>query len=107
DCDNAAMMVVGWTRCTGAEAWRFCPEDFRMASTYGVPDGSSLADWPLSYEDLEPDYDRAEWELGVSGDPAGNVHAGPRRRGYPMPPLPPNGTAAPLRQGAGTLGLAT
>jgi choline dehydrogenase-like flavoprotein len=102
-----AIMVGGGTRVYGAQAWRFCPEDFRMASTYGVPDGSSLADWPISYEDLEPDYDRAEWDLGVSGDPAGNVHAGPRRRGYPMPPVAPNGTAAPLRAGAAHLGLGT
>jgi choline dehydrogenase-like flavoprotein len=104
---NTAMTVGGGTRVFGAQAWRFCPEDFRMASTYGVPEGSSLADWPISYEDLEPDYDRAEWELGVSGDPAGNAYAGPRRRGYPMPPLPPNGTAAPLREGAEALGLRT
>ena len=104
---NNAMMVGGGTRVYGAQAWRFCPEDFRMASTYGVPDGSSLADWPISYEDLEPDYDRAEWELGVSGDPAGNAYAGPRRRGYPMPPLAPNGTAAPLPRGAARLGLGT
>jgi choline dehydrogenase-like flavoprotein len=104
---NTAMMVGGGTRVYGAQAWRFCPEDFRMAGTYGVPDGSSLADWPISYEDLEPDYDRAEWELGVSGDSTGNAYAGTRRRGYPMPPLPPNGTATPLRDGAGTLGLAT
>jgi choline dehydrogenase-like flavoprotein len=104
---NNAMMVGGGTRVYGAQAWRFCPEDFRMASTYGVPAGSSLADWPISYEDLEPDYDRAEWELGVSGDPSGNMYAGPRHRGYPMPPLPPNGTAAPLRDGAARLGLST
>ena len=105
--NNNAMMVGGGTRLYGAQAWRFCPEDFRMASTYGTPDGSSLADWPISYDDLEPDYDRAEWELGVSGDPSGNTYAGPRHRGYPMPPLPPNGTAAPLRQGAAHLGLST
>jgi choline dehydrogenase-like flavoprotein len=104
---NTAMMVGGGTRVYGAQAWRFCPEDFRMASIYGLPPGSSLADWPISYDDLEPDYDRAEWDLGVSGDPAGNTHAGPRRRGYPMPPLPPNGTAAPLREGAARLGLST
>jgi choline dehydrogenase-like flavoprotein len=39
-----------------------------MASLYGVPDGSSLADWPISYDDLEPWYTRAETELGVAGD---------------------------------------
>ena len=104
---NNAMMVGGGTRLYGAQAWRFSPEDFRMASTYGVPGGSSLADWPISYEDLEADYHRAEWELGVSGDPSGNAYAGPRRGGYPMPPLPPNGTAAPLLAGASVLGINT
>ncbi|HVX44103.1 MAG TPA: gluconate 2-dehydrogenase subunit 3 family protein, partial [Mycobacteriales bacterium] len=78
---NNAMVLGGGTRVYGAQAWRFCPEDFRMASTYGVPEGSSLADWPISYEDLAPYYDRAEWELGVSGDPSGNSAEGPRTRG--------------------------
>jgi choline dehydrogenase-like flavoprotein len=104
---NNAMTVGGGTRVFGAQAWRFCPEDFRMATEYGRPAGGSLADWPISYEDLAPFYDRAEWELGVSGDPAGNVHAGPRIRGYPMPPLPLNGTAEPLLRGARALGLST
>ena len=66
---NAACVGSG-TRVYGAQAWRFLPDDFRMASKYGVPHGSSLADWPISYEDLAPDYERAEWELGVSGDEA-------------------------------------
>ena len=105
--NNNAMTAGGGTRVYGAQAWRFCPEDFRMATTYGVPEGSSLADWPLSYEDLEPDYDRAEWELGVSGDPTGNSYAGPRRRGYPMPPLPSTAAQAVLSRGAAALGLST
>ena len=105
--NNNAMTAGGGTRVYGAQAWRFCPEDFRMATIYGVPEGSSLADWPLSYEDLEPDYDRAEWELGVSGDPTGNSYAGPRRRGYPMPPLPSTAAQAVLSRGAAALGLGT
>ena len=32
-----ASTVGGGTRVYGAQAWRFCPEDFRMGSTYGVP----------------------------------------------------------------------
>jgi choline dehydrogenase-like flavoprotein len=104
---NNAMTLGGGTRVFGAQAWRFCPEDFRMASVYGRPDGSALTDWPIGYDDLAPYYDRAEWEVGVSGDPAGNVHAGPRTRGYPMPPLPANGTVAALRRGAAALGLST
>jgi len=47
---NNAMTLGGGTRVYGAMAFRFCPDDFRMATTYGVPEGSSLADWPLSYD---------------------------------------------------------
>jgi choline dehydrogenase-like flavoprotein len=41
----------------GAQAWRFMPEDFKMKSTYGEVKGSTLDDWPISYEDLEPYYE--------------------------------------------------
>jgi gluconate 2-dehydrogenase alpha chain len=86
-----------------ASAWRLKPWDFRTRSEtekrYGksaIPKGSTLEDWPISYEDLEPYYDSVEYEVGVSGkagniqgrlDPAGNVYEGARRREYPMPPL--------------------
>jgi choline dehydrogenase-like flavoprotein len=53
-----------------------------------VPEGSTLDDWPITYDDLEPFYDRAEWELGVAGDLSGDPFKGPRRRPLPMPPLP-------------------
>ncbi|HEY4386566.1 MAG TPA: gluconate 2-dehydrogenase subunit 3 family protein, partial [Ktedonobacteraceae bacterium] len=101
--NNNAMTVGGGTRVFGAQAWRFCPEDFRMAGMYGVPTGSSLADWPISYEELAPYYDRAEWELGVSGDPAGNRFAGRRSRNYPMPPLQSGTSVAVLSKGARAL----
>src|SRR5712691_11644917 len=68
---NNAAVVGGGTRVYGGMAWRFLPQDFRMASTYGVPAGSSLADWPIRYDDLAPDYERAEWEVGVAGDSEG------------------------------------
>jgi choline dehydrogenase-like flavoprotein len=105
--NNNAMTLGGGTRVFGAQAWRFSPEDFRMASTYGVPEGSSLADWPIGYADLEPYYGRAEWELGVAGDPAGNSAEGPRTRGYPMPPLPSSASGARLTKGAERLGWRT
>ena len=73
---NNAITVGGGTRVFGAQAWRFHPDDFRMASVYGVPEGSALADWPITYEDLEPYYDKVEWELGVAGE-ATTVHASP------------------------------
>ena len=53
-----------------------------------IPEDSSVIDWPLSYADLEPFYDRAEYEIGVSGKAGnlqgkkidgGNVFEAPRR----------------------------
>ena len=104
---NNAMTVGGGTRVYQGMAWRFQPDDFRMASRYGVPEGSSLADWPLSYDDLEPSYTWAEWALGVAGDGRAHRAQGPRSAEYPMPPLPENREAAVLRAGARALGLTT
>jgi gluconate 2-dehydrogenase alpha chain len=93
----------GGTVHYGAVSWRFHEDDFRVRSQtierYGasaIPEDSSVIDWPLSYAELEPYYDRAEYELGVSGKAGnlqgkkidgGNVFEAPRRREYPLPPL--------------------
>ena len=84
---NAAMLGGG-TQVYGAQAWRFHPDDFRMATKYGVPDGSSLADWPISYDELEPWYAVAERMIGVSGNAATMQHLPPFKDDYPMPPIP-------------------
>lgn len=104
---NNAMTVGGGTRVYGAQAWRFMPQDFRMASTYGVPEGSSLSDWPITYDELEPWYERAEWEIGVSGSGTANKFAGPRQKEYPMPPLPDTRPRQVLRRAAEQLGWNT
>ncbi|MDA0798248.1 MAG: GMC family oxidoreductase [Chloroflexi bacterium] len=82
-----------WT----GSATRFMPDDFRVDSNEmqaGVADkaradltGYEIRDWPISYDDLEPYYERFEWEMGVSGDAEANPFAGPRKKGYPLPPL--------------------
>jgi len=102
---NNAACVGGGTLSYGAQAWRYMPQDFRMRSTYGVPEGSSLEDWPISYEDLEQFYEKAEYEIGVSGDYSGTPFRGPRRRELPMPPLPPNLEFSILEPAAKRLGL--
>lgn len=105
--DNA-VTVGGGTRVYGAQAWRFTPQDLRMAGEYGVPDGSSLADWPISYDDLEPYYTEAEWRYGVSGLASGDPWAGNRSRDYPMPPVVSgSGRRQRLAAGAATLGWQT
>jgi choline dehydrogenase-like flavoprotein len=86
---NNAACVGGGTFSYGAQAWRFMEKDFRMRSTYGAMAGSTLEDWPISYSDLEPFYEKAEWEMGVSGDDTDNIFKAPRRKPPPMPPLPP------------------
>lgn len=101
---NNAMTVGGGTRVYGGQAWRFHPLDFRMATTYGVPAGSSLADWPISFDDLAPFYERAEWEIGVAGDASQMTHLPPYAKPYPLPPTPVTRTGTLLRQAADSLG---
>jgi len=84
-----ASCVGGGTVSYGAQAWRFMPQDFRMRSTYGEVEGSTLEDWPIGYDDLEPWYEKAEYEIGVSGDVSANPFGGPRRKPLPMPPMEP------------------
>jgi choline dehydrogenase-like flavoprotein len=104
---SLAYTFGGGTRVYGAQAWRFTPEDFAMAATYGVPDGSALADWPIGYDDLEPFYTRAEYEIGVCGSDAPHTGATRRSRPYPMPPGPVTESARRLGAAARTLGLST
>ena len=105
---NNAACVGGGTRVYGGQAWRFHPLDFRMASTYGVPAGSSLADWPISFDDLAPYYERAEHEIGVAGDAGQMTHLPPYARDYPMPPITPDSASArTFRAGAAALGWKT
>jgi choline dehydrogenase-like flavoprotein len=107
DYHNNAACVGGGTRVYGAQAWRFNPDDFRMASKYGVPEASSLADWPISYETLEPFYERAEWELGVAGDGHPIQNQIPRKRNYPLRPVPPSPQTVALQKAAQQLGWVT
>jgi gluconate 2-dehydrogenase alpha chain len=83
--------------------WRFNPTDFRIRShlteRYGasfVADELSIQDWGVTYEELEPYYDRFEYLAGVSGKAGnlngaiqngGNPFEGPRKREYPLPPM--------------------
>ena len=132
---NNAATVGGGTRVYGGQAWRFHPLDFQMASTYGVPEGSSLADWPVTHAELAPFYARAERELGVAGDAAAMWHLPKRQTAdsrqqtaeeedaglllsahrsllsddadYPMPPILLNEQGRTVRRGAASLGWRT
>ena len=81
---GAHLRLVGGTswHWTGF-AERLRPADFEMKTRYGVG-----CDWPITYYDLEPYYDRAEREWGVSGD-RDYTWGAPRTTDYPMPSIPP------------------
>jgi gluconate 2-dehydrogenase alpha chain len=118
---NNGDQAGGGTVHYGTLSWRMHEDDFRVRSKtverYGasaIPDDSSLVDWPVSYAELEPFYDKAEYELGVSGKAGnlqgkkvdgGNVFEGPRNRDYPLPPLLMDQSATLFEAGAKKLGL--
>lgn len=83
-------------------SWRFTPWDFEVATQtrerYGAKKmaGLQLQDWGVTYDEMEPFYDRFERIAGTSGyagnlngdkRPGGNVFEGARKRDYPTPPL--------------------
>jgi fructose 5-dehydrogenase large subunit len=72
-------IVGGTTWHWAASCWRHLPVDLRMHSTYGVG-----RDWPISYDELEPYYTRAEDEMGVAG-PSDPAQQSPSERGRPYP----------------------
>lgn len=98
-----ASAVGGGTRVYGAMAWRLCPEDFAMATTYGSPQ----VNWPITYDDLAPYYDKVDRHVGVSGQAELLEWDGPRTTPYPMPPLSPPATSDVLATGAASLGWQT
>ena len=91
---------VHWT----AQFWRFLDADFKHRShneeRYGkskIPENMTIQDWPITYADLEPFYDRVDYDLGISGQTGnlngqilsgGNPFEMPRSRPYPLPPHP-------------------
>ena len=101
-------------------SYRYYPHDFRRFSDivekYGrnrLPDDAAIEDWPVSYDDLEPYYERAERLMGISGKAGnlagrkiegGNIFEGPRSSEYPTPPMKMPYLAALFRDAAHSLG---
>jgi choline dehydrogenase-like flavoprotein len=83
--------------------WRLRPLDFRERSLLGPMEGTGFADWPITYEELEPYYTKVDWEIGVSGAPG--PFDPPRSKPYPLPPLPLKSSGAILEKGANAIGL--
>ncbi|MGB3259656.1 GMC family oxidoreductase [Paenisporosarcina sp.] len=75
------------------QTWRFLPYDFQIKTMtdkkYGPNKLSSdyiLQDWGLTYDQLEPYFDKFEKTAGISGE-NNNPHWGERSSDYPTPPM--------------------
>ena len=84
--------VGGSTTHWAGASLRFQEHEFRAKSEYGEVIGANLLDWPITLDELEPYYARAEYKMGVTrtngipGLPGNNnfkvMHAGATRLGY-------------------------
>lgn len=80
-------IVGGASNFMSAYFHRLKPQDFKLLSTYGAIDGANIADWPMSYDELEPYYAKVEQLVGVSGKVVSHPHLEPRSTpDYPFPP---------------------
>jgi gluconate 2-dehydrogenase alpha chain len=107
---------VHWNGVT----WRWLPWDHEpekmTLARYGksaIPEGMQLQDWGVSYDELEPYYDKFEYLCGVAGKAGnlagnkidgGNVFEGARKRDYPNPPMIQSYAGELFEKAARTLG---
>ncbi|MBF0255601.1 MAG: GMC family oxidoreductase [Gammaproteobacteria bacterium] len=85
---------------------RMKPKDFRLLSEYGPIEGANLADWPISYADLEPYFTRIESLVGVSGQARPHSQLEPRSTAdFPLPPTAEHPVANWIDQTCEQLGL--
>lgn len=95
---NSDLFKSFYERLVGGSTWhwqgiyiRMLPNDFRTRKLYGVG-----FDWPITYDDIEPWYTEAEYEIGVAGNDSQieqyfKPHFGAyRSKPYPMPELVPS-----------------
>ena len=74
---------------------RMHPDDFHLLQKYGPIEGANIADWPITYEALEPYYTKVESLIGVSGKFIPHPFEPPRSHpDYPFPPTKENGVVS-------------
>ncbi len=92
-------VLGGTTMHWEGKSIRMLPDDFKLRTKYGQG-----LDWPISYQDLQPYYRQAEYEIGVSGNTEEQANLGvPFIPGYvlPMKELPPSYLDQKVSEGLG------
>jgi choline dehydrogenase-like flavoprotein len=92
-----SRIVGGRTNHYGRITLRFADYDFRPYSTDGLGD-----DWPITYEDVAPYYDKAERFIGVCGSKEG-IRSAPD--GEFLPPPPPRAHELLIQRAARKAGI--
>ncbi len=107
-----ANMVGGATMLWEANVPRYTQEDFAVTrhldmASFPDPAGVSMVDWPWTYDEFHPYFERAEWEWGVSGRARQCAAQEPVRDGYeyPMPPIRPHASSSFLIEAFGKAGM--
>jgi choline dehydrogenase-like flavoprotein len=99
-------VVGGGTVTYGGSSWRHLPWEFNEAShDQTIPSGTGMADWPITYDEIEPYYVQAEWEMGVAGQRVNSPFVAPMSKDYPVPPVPLKASGALFKTAAAKLGL--
>src|SRR5881398_2604261 len=92
-----SRIVGGRTNHWGRIALRFAPVDFKSRSIDGMGD-----DWPVTYDELAPYYDKVESYIGVFGTKE-NIPSAPD--GIFMPPPPPRCTVTVVKKACDKLNV--
>jgi len=100
-----AVCVGGATNVMSGFFQRLKPVDFRLLSEFGPVEGGTVADWPITYDDLAPYYDRVEREIGVSGEVRDHPWADERTGPFPYPAMEEHPFAAVVDETCASLGL--
>src|ERR1700759_3442193 len=95
-----SRMLGGRTNHWGRHVPRFGPYDFKPHSRDGLG-----MDWPISYEDVAPYYDRTEKLIGVYGTNAGLENHPDSSPGILHTPPTPRATELAIKAGASALGI--
>jgi gluconate 2-dehydrogenase alpha chain len=114
--DGVGGSGVHWSGHT----WRWSDLELKVRSMYEqrygkkhIPEDMTIQDWGISYDELEPYYEKFERVAAVSGKagnlqgkivPGGNPFEAPRANEYALPPLTPLHTQERFRKAAADLG---
>ncbi len=80
-------VVGGSSNFMSGYFYRIKPKDFRLLSEFGPIKGANVVDWPISYDDMEPYFTKAETEIGISGKIVNHKFQEPRSTNdFPYPP---------------------